>query len=423
MTLLSAIMTSNPKDSSLAINTPEKISLWQLFVIFLRLGLTSFGGPAAHIGFFRDEFVFKRQWLKEQDYGDLVSFCQFLPGPASSQVGIAIGLEKRGILGAIVTWVGFTLPSALLLFLVAIGLTEFSNTIPQTLIDSLQIAAIIVIAQATFAMGKSFCPNYQTLILMIITAFLVLLIPSSYAQIGLLIVAGIIGIFFLKPHSKTTINAPINTLSDPINRGLPHSAKISLILFIGLLAVLPIITIVFKNDLIALFDLFYRTGSIVFGGGHTILPLLHHETVTTGMVSEAHFLAGYGAAQVVPGPLFTFAAFIGAKVPTTIPIAMTALICIVAIFLPSFLMIIGLMAIWEKLRQKSTIRAALIGVNAAVTGLLLAALLSAIYLVGFNQAHHYYVLLLGLFLLFFVKLPAWLIVIISALFGILLSFL
>lgn len=409
-------------------NTPKQdsLSIWHIFLIFLRLGLTSFGGPAAHIGFFRSEFVNKRVWLSETEYNDLVSFCQFLPGPASSQVGIAIGLNKAGILGAISAWLGFTLPSVCILLIAAIGLTEFENKIPITVIDSLQIAAIIVIAQATFSMARTFCPSSKTLLIMLLTALLVLIIPSSYAQIGALIVAGFVGIYYLNTRPQPEPipqNASRSHYLITERLFIPKSAKIALIMLGVLLIILPLMLIFFKSDLLILFDLFFRTGAIVFGGGHTILPLLHHETVTTGLITEQHFLAGYGVAQIVPGPLFTFAAFIGAKVPTTLPYMLTATICVVAIFLPSFLMIIGLMPIWEKLRTKTVVRAALIGINAAVTGLLLAALLNAIYLVGFHQAHHYYLLLFSLFLLFIIKLPPWLIVLISALFGLGLSLL
>src|SRR3990167_8236734 len=319
------------------------LEIINLFLIFLRLGCTSFGGPIAHLSYFRDEFVERRKWLNEHAYVDLVALCQLLPGPASSQVGIAIGLMRAGYLGAIVAWLGFTLPSAIILVIFAYGLSEISSAVNAGWIHGLKIVAVAVVAQAVWSMGKNLCPDRIRAAFAVAAALMTSLFPGALGQISIIIAGGILGWLILKkeqvfPHA----DFPITTSK--------VTGTLILFVFFLLLLVLPVFANVSQHHTIYIFEVFYRAGALVFGGGHVVLPLLQSLVVPTKMVSNNLFLAGYGAAQAIPGPLFSFAAYLGA-ISTLPPNGLLgASICLVAIFLPSFLLIVGVLPFWEKFR-------------------------------------------------------------------------
>lgn len=396
--------------------TNKNHSPWTIFLIFLRLGMTSFGGPVAHLGFFREEFVTRRQWLSDRSYADLVALCQFLPGPASSQVGIALGFSRAGYSGAFAAWAGFTLPSAIALIVFAIGLSNLDNSVSEGALQGLKIVAVAVVAQAVWGMARGLCTDAKRITIMMLATCAALLIPSVWSQVSIIILAGIAGIVLFKPAQL----APHDPLPIQISRQM---GALWLALFIILLIALPLASEVFPNQTLAVIDAFYRAGSLVFGGGHVVLPLLQTEVVPTGWVSEETFLAGYGATQAMPGPLFTFAAFLGASM-TASPNGWTGgLIALIAIFVPSFLLVVGALPFWEALRQNLRTQAALGGINASVVGLLLAALYQPVWTSAILSAQDFALGLLALVALMFWKLPPWLVVIAGGLAGWLLSIL
>ncbi|WP_372843906.1 chromate efflux transporter [Psychrobacter sp.] len=384
--------------------TIESRSAWAVFLIFLRLGLTSFGGPVAHLGYFRDEFVIRRKWLTENSYADLIALCQFLPGPASSQVGIAIGLSQAGYTGALAAWTGFTLPSAIVLILFALGISSYGDIIPLGVLHGLKVAAVAVVAQAVWGMGKNLCTDVARVSIMALTACFVLLVPSALAQVSVIAIAAVIGLLWFKPE-KVIVH-------DPLPITVKRSAAIFwLFLFFALLIGLPLLTALYPSQTLSMVDTFFRAGSLVFGGGHVVLPLLQAEIVPAGWMSNDTFLAGYGATQAVPGPLFTFAAFLGSSMNQAPNGWLGGMIGLLAIFAPSFLLVMGVLPFWERLRQNLRTRAALSGVNAAVVGLLLAALYQPVWTSAIVEAKDFGLALLALVALIFWKLPAWLVVI------------
>ncbi len=377
---------------------------WAIFRIFLRLGLTSFGGPIAHLGYFRDEFVTRRQWLSERSYADLVALCQFLPGPASSQVGIAIGLSRGGYAGALAAWAGFTLPSAVALVLFALGIAHGGDAVPPGALHGLKVVAVAVVAQAVWGMARTLCPDAPRLTLMAAAACAVLLVPSAWGQIGSLLIAAIIGLLLLKPRQEVA--------HDPLPIVIRRRAGLGwLTLFFTLLLGLPLGSALFPNQALAVADAFYRAGSMVFGGGHVVLPLLQAQVVPTGWVGNESFLAGYGAAQAIPGPLLTFAAFLGASMNGAPAGWLGALICLLAIFAPSFLLVVGVLPFWENLRRNRRAQAALLGINAAVVGLLLAALYHPVWTSAVHAPQDFGLALVAWVALMFWKLPPWLVVV------------
>ncbi|HSP86200.1 MAG TPA: chromate efflux transporter [Psychrobacter sp.] len=382
----------------------ESRSAWAVFLIFLRLGLTSFGGPVAHLGYFRDEFVIRRKWLTENSYADLIALCQFLPGPASSQVGIAIGLSRAGYTGALAAWAGFTLPSAIALILFAIGVTSYGDIIPLGVLHGLKIAAVAVVAQAVWGMGKNLCTDVARVSIMALAACFVLLVPSALAQVSVIAIAAIIGILWFKPE-KVMAHDP---LPITVRR---RTGVVWLFLFFSLLIGLPLLTALYPSQTLSMVDTFFRAGSLVFGGGHVVLPLLQAEIVPAGWISNDTFLAGYGATQAVPGPLFTFAAFLGGSMNQAPSGWLGGMICLLAIFAPSFLLVMGVLPFWETLRQNLRTRAALSGINAAVVGLLLAALYQPVWTSAIFEAKDFGLALIALIALMFWRLPAWLVVI------------
>ena len=388
-------------------------SPWAVFLIFFRLGLTSFGGPIAHLGYFRDEFVTRRQWLTERSYADLVALCQFLPGPASSQVGIAIGLSRSGYAGALAAWAGFTLPSAIALILFALGIASYGDAMPSGVLHGLKVVAVAVVVQAVWGMARNLCPDAPRISIMAAATCFVLLVPSAWGQVGVIAIAAIIGLLLFRPLQGAA--------NDPLPIVMRRRVGLLwLTLFFALLIGLPLMTAMFPNQTLAMVDAFYRAGSLVFGGGHVVLPLLQAEVVPSGWVSNA-FLAGYGAAQAVPGPLLTFAAFLGASI-NQIPTGwLGGMICLLAIFAPSFLLVVGALPFWERLRRNMRTQAALSGINAAVVGLLLAALYRPVWTSAVHAPQDFGLALVALVALMFWKLPPWLVVVGSGVGGWLLS--
>ena len=389
-------------------------SPWAVFLIFLCLGLTSFGGPIAHLGYFRDEFVVRRQWLSERSYADLVALCQFLPGPASSQVGIALGLSRSGYRGALAAWLGFTLPSAIALILFALGIASYGDAMPAGVLHGLKVVAVAVVAQAVWGMARNLCPDAPRISIMAAATCFVLLIPSAWGQVSVIILAAIVGLLLFKPQQGEA--------HDPLPISVRRRVGLFwLALFFALLLGLPLLAAVFPNQTLAMVDAFYRAGSLVFGGGHVVLPLLQAEVVPTGWVDNDAVLAGYGAAQAVPGPLFTFAAFLGASMNQAPTGWLGGLICLLAIFAPSFLLVVGALPFWEHLRRNLRTQAALLGINAAVVGLLLAALYQPVWTSAIHGPQDFGLALVALVALMFWKLPPWLVVLGSGILGGLLS--
>ena len=384
--------------------TTERNSAWSVFLIFLRLGLTSFGGPIAHLGYFHHEFVSRRQWLTERSYADLVALCQFLPGPASSQVGIALGLSRAGYRGALAAWAGFTLPSAMLMILFALGLSRYGAVLSPGALHGLKIVAVAVVAQAVWGMARNLCTDVPRITLMVIAACVALLVPSAWGQVSVIVVAGWVGLMLFKPAQRVEHDV----LSLPVSR---RAGVMWLALFLLLLVGLPLLAERVTDQSLAMVDAFYRSGSLVFGGGHVVLPLLQAEVVPSGWVNNETFLAGYGAAQAVPGPLFTFAAFLGASMSFPPSGWAGATICLLAIFAPAFLLVVGALPFWEHLRRSVRAQAALAGVNAAVVGLLLAALYQPVWTSAILKPQDFALALVALMALMVWKLPAWLVVI------------
>lgn len=370
-----------------------------------KLGLTSFGGPIAHLGYFHDEYVRRRKWMDEKAYADLVALCQFLPGPASSQVGIGIGILRAGLWGGVMAWLGFTLPSVIVLVLFALLLQGF-DIANAGWIHGLKIVAVAIVAQAVLGMGQKLTPDRSRVTIAVCAAALVLLWPTAYTQVLIIAAAGIIGLWLYKkgpdPGSQS-LRMPV---------GKPFAIG-CLVLFFGLLAALPLLRQTFDIQWLALFDSFYRSGSLVFGGGHVVLPLLEREVVPTGWVSPEDFLAGYGAAQAVPGPLFTFAGYLGAMSGGITG----AIVATVAIFLPAFLLVAGALPFWNLLRNSPRVQGALIGINAAVVGILLAAFYVPIWTTAITAPVDFALALLLFILLVFWKLPPWVVVLAGALAG------
>jgi len=376
---------------------------WSVFFIFLRLGLTSFGGPIAHLGNFRAELVERRGWLSDRAYADLVALCQFLPGPASSQVGMALGLLRAGYAGALAAWAGFTLPSAIALILFALAMANFGGILAQGALHGLKVVAAAVVAQAVWGMARSLCPDASRVTLMAVSACVVLLVPSAWTQIGVIACAGVAGLVMFKPTPASA--------HEPSPRMISHRAGVIwLSLFFILLAGLPITARLWPGQSLELIDAFYRAGSLVFGGGHVVLPLLQAEVVPTGWVGNEAFLAGYGAAQAVPGPLFTFSAFLGASMNAEPSGWAGGLLCLFAVFLPSFLLVAGALPFWERLRRNERTEAALTGINAVVVGLLLAALYQPVWTSSILGAKDFALALVAFICLTFWKLPPWLVV-------------
>jgi chromate transporter len=379
----------------------------EVLAAFVRLGLTSFGGPVAHLGYFRNEFVIRRCWLDDRSYADLVALCQFLPGPASSQVGLAIGLSRAGYGGAFAAWLGFTLPSAIAMTLFAYGVSAFGDVTGAGWLHGLKVVAVAVVAQAVLGMMQSLVPDRERATMAVVAAVIALSIPTAWGQVGAIMIGGIAGMALLR------VQAAGERASLPLKVSRATGLTM-LVIFFVLLMGLPLLASLTSSQAVKLIDAFYRAGSLVFGGGHVVLPLLQASVVPPGWVTNDAFLAGYGAAQAVPGPLFTFAAYLGAVMDPQPNGWVGATICLVVVFLPSFLLVIGALPFWEELRHRQAAQAALSGVNAAVVGLLLAALYNPVWTTGITGAGDFALACAAFLLLFMWKVPPWLVVVLSA---------
>ena len=406
---MTVVANSSTKDKDRQTGSPLEVLL-----VFLRLGLTCFGGPIAHIGYFREEFVVRRRWIDEQAYADLVGLCQFLPGPASSQVGFSIGLMRAGYRGGLAAWTGFTLPSAIALVLFAYGAGALSGPIGTGLLHGLKLVAVAIVAQAVSGMARTLCPDRERASIAIVAALIILFSTSSVAQIAAITLGGIAGLWLCRSASPRSTGH----VAVPVSRTV---GIVALTAFFVLLAGLPVLRGLGVSQGIALFEAFYRSGALVFGGGHVVLPLLREAFVTPGWVSDDTFLAGYGAAQAVPGPLFTFAAYLGAVVrPPPHGLAGAAL-GLIGIFLPGALILMGTLPFWDTFRKRVGAQAMMRGVNAAVVGLLGAALYNPVWTSSVKTPGDFAIALVGFVLLTVWRAPPLLVVIISALGGIALA--
>ncbi|MBP3948717.1 chromate efflux transporter [Corynebacterium sp. Marseille-P3884] len=384
-------------------------SPWEVFQIFLRLGCTSFGGPTAHLGYFRDEFVEKRKWFSDKQYADLVALCQFLPGPASSQVGMAIGLQRAGYLGMFLAWVGFTLPSVLVMVAFALGVAQLGDISEAGWLLGLKAAAVAVVAQAVYGMAKNLVTGKIHAAIAVAALVLVLLVPHPLIQVGAIVIGIVAGLAFLR-DKKDEDDEP------QAESGSRTLGIVCLVLFFALLFVLPLVAKLIGTTGADIFDTFYRAGALVFGGGHVVLPLLETVTVGPGLVDHDTFLAGYGAAQAMPGPLFTFASFLGTSAQG-INWALGATIATIAIFLPAALLVLGAMPFWERIRQMPRAGAALAGANAAVVGILGAALYTPVFTAGVTGVATLSIAVVCFAALTSWKVPPWAVVIGAALVG------
>jgi chromate transporter len=384
----------------------------EVLLVFLKLGLTCFGGPIAHIGYFRDEFVVRRKWIDEHAYADLVGLCQFLPGPASSQVGFSIGLMRAGYLGALAAWTGFTLPSALILVLFAYGAGSLTGPVGTGLLHGLKLTAVAIVAQAVWGMARNLCPDRERESIAVVAAVIILFSTSSVAQIGAIVLGGIAGLWLCRSETAT----PSGHVQMPVSR---RAGLVALAAFFLLLAGLPVLRGVTGSSAVALFEAFYRSGALVFGGGHVVLPLLREAFVTPGWVSDDAFLAGYGAAQAVPGPLFTFAAYLGTVVAPEPHGPAGAVLGLVGIFLPGILILLGALPFWDTFRRRANAQAIMRGVNAAVVGLLGAALYNPVWTSSVHGPRDLSIALVGFVLLTAWRAPPLAVVAFSALAGVL----
>ncbi|MGJ4907847.1 chromate efflux transporter [Bradyrhizobium sp. HKCCYLS2033] len=389
---------------------PRSGSPLEVLSIFLKLGLTCFGGPIAHIGYFRDEFVVRRKWIDEHAYADLVGLCQFLPGPASSQVGFSIGLMRAGYLGALAAWTGFTLPSAAVLILFAYGAGRLSGPIGSGLLHGLKLTAVAIVAQAVWGMARTLCPDRTRASIAVAATLIILLSSASAAQIGAIVLGGLAGLWLCRGEA-----APSGHVAIPVSRSV---GVMALVLFVVLLAGLPLLRGSTGSTPLALFDAFYRSGALVFGGGHVVLPLLREAFVGPGWLSDDAFLAGYGAAQAVPGPLFTFAAYLGTVVAPKPHGIIGAALGLLGIFLPGMLVLLAALPFWDSFRKRAGAQAMMRGVNAAVVGVLGAALYNPVWTTTVHNAADFGIALVGFVLLVAWRAPPLVVVTFSAIAGV-----
>jgi len=393
---------------------PKTAAALDVLLVFLRLGLTSFGGPIAHIGYFRDAFVARRRWLSEQAYADLVALCQFLPGPASSQTGFAIGLMHAGYLGGLAAWIGFTLPSAMLMLLFAAGVGSLGGVLGRGMLHGLKLVAVAIVAQAVWGMARALCPDRERASIAAVAALLVLFSASSVVQIAAILLGGVAGLFLCRDAQPLTGGH----VAMPVSR---RAGIVALVAFFVLLLAALLLPGRLSLRGFDLFAAFYRSGALVFGGGHVVLPLLREAFVAPGWVSDDAFLAGYGAAQAVPGPLFTFAAYLGA-VSNLDPNGIAgAVLGLIGIFLPGILVLIGMLPFWDAFRMRLEAQAAMRGVNAAVVGILGAALYNPVWTSSVKAPSDLAIALVGFVLLVAWRAPPLVVVVVSALGGLALA--
>jgi chromate transporter len=393
---------------SLSNPIPERGTVVEVFLVFLKLGVSSFGGPIAHLGYYRNELVVRRKWLDETTYADLVALCQFLPGPASSQAGFSLGvLRGNGLLGGLAAWFAFTMPSAVIMFAFAMGAASFTGPVAEGFLHGLKLVAVAVVAQAIWGMACSLTPDRPRAAIALAAVAVVVTFAGSIAQIAAIALGACAGLWLCRgeaPPVSGHLNFPVTRLS----------GGIALLLFAALLLLTPVLAAASGSHTIAMFDAFYRSGALVFGGGHVVLPLLQAQVVSPGWVSNETFLAGYGLAQAVPGPLFTFAAYLGAVMNSPPNGLAGAAIALVALLLPGMLLVYGMLPFWDAMRARPAAQAALRGTNAAVVGILGAALYNPVWTSAVTSGRDFALALAGFLLLTVWKLPSWVVVVLLA---------
>lgn len=411
------IRVQREMDARMSMSPPGKTgSAIEVLSAFLKLGLTSFGGPIAHIGYFRREFVERRRWLDDETFTDLVGLCQFLPGPASSQAGFSIGLLRAGWPGGLAAWCGFTLPSVALLIAFAIVAPELGGPVGSGLIHGLKLVAVAVVAQAVWDMARRLCPDHRRAGIALAAIAILSVLTTVYAQLIVIVLGAVLGFVLCRTTASTTM-AGMRQHTDEFRVSRTVGA-IALVVFCGLLFGLPGLAAFDSTHAVRVFDAFYRSGALVFGGGHVVLPLLQRETVATGWVSANDFLAGYGAAQAVPGPLFTFSAFLGWIMSSAPHRGWGALLAVAGIFLPGLLLVLAALPYWQALRAHPSMAAVLSGVNAAVVGLLATALYSPVWTSAVRSEVDFAVATAGFFLLTRWRIPPLAVVALSAIAGV-----
>ena len=388
----------------------KNVTYTEILFSFFLLGLTSFGGPIAHIGYFRNVFVKQKKWLDEKTYLDFVSLCNFLPGPSSSQVGMSIGYHFKGISGSLLAWLGFTLPSAIILMIFGYAIFNFENSISYGLLQGLKAIVVVIVLQAILGMRKNLLKDSFDYMIVFITTLILIIFPSSLNQFLCLLLSGFLGLIIYKKDKQSEIK---NNIQIKIN----FLSCSPLIFFFSLLFLLPFLSEFFNSNILNLASSFYRIGSLVFGGGHVVLPLLQEEFVSSGMIEKDIFLAGYGAAQAIPGPLFTFSSYLGVFFKSEFSIFLISLLCLFFIFLPSFLLIIGIMPIWQELKKMDIIIRSFKGINASVIGLLVAAFYDPIITSSLRSLEDMVLIIIAFVLLFLTKIPQWFAVFILSMCG------
>ena len=371
----------------------NEVTYFMIFFEFLKLGCTSFGGPIAHIGFFREHFVNKKKWMDDKNFLDIVSFSNFLPGPSSSQVGMCIGYLQKGSLGAFLAWLGFTLPSAIIMIGSAYGLLFYSDFFTNGLLSGIKACVVVIVFQAILGMSKQFLNDYKKILITLVTTLILIFFTNYTYRIILIIISGVLGNFlFYKP-------------------------LLYLLLFTIILIIFPIINQIYNSDIILISDKFFRVGSLVFGGGHVVLPLLQNEIVNFNLIDKDTFLIGYGLAQIIPGPLFTFSGFLGTSMDLSHHKIHVGIISLIMIFLPSFFLVFGAMPYWSVLRNIPKVKAFLVGVNACVVGLLISAFYNPVITSSLNDYQSLFLLGISIIIIFLIRIPPWVCLIIVASIG------
>ena len=409
--------TAHPKNQLETTNQFPKISFTEMFWVFFKLGLTSFGGPIAHIGYFHKLFVEKKKWFSAEEYAEIVSLCQFLPGPTSSQVGMSIGLKCGGISNAFAAWLGFTIPSMLIMIAAGYGILTFDGTSLTTILHVLKLLAAAVILQAVLSMAKTLTPDWTRRILALTATIILVVNPTALMQLFVLGAGIIAGIFLSGNKSAEIQKTESKSKTYSYASFVKKLGSVSAIVFGMLLFALPLLAIAYTSPIIEIANIFFQSGALVFGGGHVVLPLLQSQLVPNGLISHTDFMAGYGMAQAIPGPLFTFAAYLGVMMPTGLPAWISGIVCLIIIFLPAILLVLAVIPFWDSIRGNSYIQAGLYGINAVVVGLLLAALINPILILSLKSGFDI-IIILGLFLLLvFSRLPVWLVILGASLAG------
>jgi chromate transporter len=409
--------TAHPKNQLETTNQFPKISFTEMFWVFFKLGLTSFGGPIAHIGYFHKLFVEQKKWFSAEEYAEIVSLCQFLPGPTSSQVGMSIGLKCGGISNAFAAWLGFTIPSMLIMIAAGYGILTFDGTSLTTILHVLKLLAAAVILQAVLSMAKTLTPDWTRRILALTATIILVVNPTALMQLFVLGAGIIAGIFLSGNKSAEIQKTESKSKTYSYASFVKKLGPVSAIVFGMLLFALPLLAIAYTSPIIEIANIFFQSGALVFGGGHVVLPLLQSQLVPNGLISHTDFMAGYGMAQAIPGPLFTFAAYLGVMMPTGLPAWISGIVCLIIIFLPAILLVLAVIPFWDSIRGNSYIQAGLYGINAVVVGLLLAALINPILILSLKSGFDI-IIILGLFLLLvFSRLPVWLVILAASLAG------